>query len=48
MGDLELTLLAYYRSRPLNSLTVQEVDEYLYLELKLGLEPWQQMRRGTP
>jgi hypothetical protein len=39
MGDLELALLAYYRSRTLKSLTAQEVDEYLYLELKLGLEP---------
>ncbi|MBA7579877.1 hypothetical protein ES708_21758 [subsurface metagenome] len=47
MGDLELALLDYYRSRPLKSLTAQETDEFLYLEAKLALEPWQQMRRGT-
>ncbi|GAI61807.1 unnamed protein product [marine sediment metagenome] len=39
MGDLELALLAYYRSRLIISLTAQEVDEYLYLEVKLRLEP---------
>ncbi|MBA7576071.1 hypothetical protein ES708_17908 [subsurface metagenome] len=48
MGNLELALLTYYRSRTLKSLTAQETDEYLYLEVKLALEPWQQMRRGTP
>ncbi len=47
MGDLELVLLNYYWSCTLKSLTAQEIDEYLYLELKLALEPWQQMRRGT-
>ena len=48
MGDLELALLDYYRSRPVNSLTTQETDEYLYLEVKLGLETWEKTKRGTP
>ncbi|GAH25430.1 unnamed protein product, partial [marine sediment metagenome] len=46
MGDLELALLAYYRSHPLSSLTTQETDEYLYLEVKLVLETWEKTKRG--
>ncbi|MBA7535070.1 hypothetical protein ES705_27320 [subsurface metagenome] len=38
MGDLELALLDYYHSRPINNLTAQEIDEYLYLVFKLALE----------
>ena len=41
MSELEQLLLNYYRSQPIHSLTAQEVDEMLYLEVKLGLEGWQ-------
>jgi len=44
MGELELLLLEYYRSRPLHMLTTQEVDELLYLEVKQGLEKWQERK----
>ena len=40
MGYLELQLLNYYRSQPIHSLTAQETDELLFLEVKLGLEHW--------
>lgn len=41
MEYLEIVLLLYYRSRPLHALTTQEIDEYLYLEAKHGIEKWQ-------
>ncbi|MBA7578298.1 hypothetical protein ES708_20160 [subsurface metagenome] len=37
MGELELLLLEYYRSRPAETLSEQEMDEYLYLLVKEGL-----------
>ena len=40
MGELEIILLEYYRSRPVYSLTEQEMDEYLFLLIKQGLERW--------
>lgn len=48
MGDLELALLNYYRSRQVSNLTTQETNEYLYLEVKLGLESWENTKRGPP
>ena len=38
MGELEKLLLEYYGSKPIGTLTQQEVDEYLYLLIKQGLE----------
>ncbi|MBA7663563.1 hypothetical protein ES703_71608 [subsurface metagenome] len=37
MGELELLLLEHYRGRPVQTLTEQEMDEYLYLLVKEGL-----------
>lgn len=38
MGELEIALLRYYRSQPVADLSEQEMDEYLYLLVKEGLE----------
>ena len=38
MGPFESLLLDHYRSQPYQSLTLQEVDEYIYLLVKQGLE----------
>lgn len=46
MSELEIVLLNYYRGQPINCLTYQEVDELLFLEVKLGLEEWNKTKRG--
>jgi len=38
MGEIELALLIYYHNLPVEKLTRQEMDEYLYLLIKQGLE----------
>jgi len=45
MGELEILLLDYYSSRPIGTLSVQEMYEYLYLLIKRGLEAWNEKRR---
>lgn len=46
MEYLEALLLNYYRSQSIHSLTHQEVDELLYLEIKLGLEGWNRIKEN--
>jgi len=45
MGELEKLLLDYYSSKPVYTLTEQEMDEYLYLLIKQGIEAWNEKRR---
>lgn len=47
MSELERALLAYYLSKPIVALTTQEIDELLFLEIKLGLEHWEAKKGGT-
>ena len=47
MGEIELALLDYYHSQPVEKLTAQEMDEYLYLLVKRGLELHNEETRGT-
>jgi hypothetical protein len=47
MGELELLLLEYYISRPIETLSAQEIDEYLYMLIKQGLEAWNERKVRT-
>jgi len=46
MGELEVLLLEHYSARSIDTLTYQELDEYLYLLIKQGLEVWNKRKRG--
>lgn len=47
MGELELVLLEHYRSLPHGQHTTQELLEWLWLEVKVGIEKWDEVIRGT-
>ncbi|MBA7524588.1 hypothetical protein ES705_16737 [subsurface metagenome] len=47
MGELEILLLEYYIEQPIETLTAQEIDEYLYLLMKQGIEVWNEKKVRT-
>ncbi len=46
MGEIELLLLDHYRSLPKGKHTTQELLEWLWLEVKIGLEGWERRKEG--
>ena len=48
MGELEKLLLEYYSSKPIYALSWQELDEYVYLLMKQGLDAWNEIKGGKP
>jgi len=46
MGDLELLLLDYYQHKQPGTHTNQELFEWLWLEVKIGLEKFEELQRG--
>ena len=46
MGELELLLLDYYRHKEPGTHTTQELYEWLWLEVKIGLEKWERRKAG--